>query len=339
MRVSQLQNLTWAGNVVVLVGLAWVGVVFWEASKKKPAPEWAWPKVKVGAEGAKWPGDLAAFTHVWKTEIGGKVPPPPAAPTADKPKEDRWTEFKNKFKYLSGWECIGQSWRSTVNVNFEGKDCVIRPGDEIGGFQLLQFTLVPVVSAKPDADKRPVNVARVVFRNPENGLAMPIDQAAVPQTLSDTKNPLFVKEYGANVRPDTINETDPLPQKAYLDPGTNEWIVPADEQVWIERFAEKAVLGKLAAKPETDAQGATRGLRILAFPEIGTPLAPSHGIGQGDVVRSINGVAIASKNDVLDYLRGAGKALDRYEVVVETDHAERTIVYRVPRPVHRPSRD
>src|SRR5262245_55164788 len=141
MRVSQIQNLTWAGNVLVLAGLVWVGMQFWEARKQKSVKEWKWDTQKASAEGPRWPGELSTFAHIWQTPISGKVPPPPKPPETQVIKVDKVQEFKGKLKYYGGWEFPGQPELSTARVNFEGKDWSISPGSKLGGFQLVGFAL------------------------------------------------------------------------------------------------------------------------------------------------------------------------------------------------------
>src|SRR5688572_5253695 len=105
MRVSQIQNLTWAGNLLVLGALVWVGLKFWQAKKvsQKPAKEPVWEKTKgVDPNMNRWPPELAAFSHIWGTPINGKVPPPPAPPKVEEKKLDRVAEFKQGFKFLVG---------------------------------------------------------------------------------------------------------------------------------------------------------------------------------------------------------------------------------------------
>src|SRR5678810_917179 len=99
MRVSQIQNLTWAGNVLVLGCVVWVGLQFWRVKNAKPPAEEAWKKAKTDDLGKqRWPGERTAFNDIHVTPINGKVPPPPevAKPVVQ---VDPTTEFKAKLKY------------------------------------------------------------------------------------------------------------------------------------------------------------------------------------------------------------------------------------------------
>jgi hypothetical protein len=319
MRVSQIQNLTWAGNVLVLAGLVWVGLQFWNARKLKAPEPPKWDTQKAGVEGPRWPGELSAFTHIWQTPINGKVPPPPPPPNKEPPKVDRVAEFKSKVKYAGGWEFTEQPERSIARVNFEGKEVSISPGATLGGFQLVQYTL--------DAEKK---TAKLVFLNPENlePFAIEQPQSAAPPLTGPGNEPV---KRGASdlIKDGIVTELGPLPRTAYTEPGSGDIVIPEEEQVWLEHFGEKNVWNNLATKPDVDSQGVSRGVRIMAAPEV-PPLKPSHGIVAQDVVRSINGEPMTSKEDILNYLRGKGRGLARYEVVVDNGGKTRTVVYRVP---------
>lgn len=327
MRVSQIQNLTWAGNVVVLAGLVWVGLQFWETKKAKASPEPVWPKGKIGAVDQRWPGELPAFQHIYTTPINGKPPPPPAPPVKVEPKVDRTVEFRAKMKITGGLENVSQPERSLARVNYDGKDSWIQPGNSVAGFQLVQFTMYAV--KKPGGP--PTNMARMVFRHPEVKDDVVIEQAPsnLPPLTSDDNTPVK-RTLGPGVEPGPILETQTPDPSAFRDPETGHWIIPATEQLWIETFGEKNIWSKLATEPVLDAQGVARGVKFKTIPEQGTPLVP-HGIGQGDVVVSINKVAVGSKEDILNYLRGDGKGLERYDVVIDTNGSIRTEVYVVRR--------
>jgi hypothetical protein len=53
-------------------------------------------------------------------------------------------------------------------------------------------------------------------------------------------------------------------------------------------------------------------------------------------VTAINGVAVSSKEEILNYLRGDGRGLTKYVVDVENNGAKRQVVYLVRR-VEKPA--
>jgi hypothetical protein len=331
MRVSQIQNLTWLGNVLVLGGLVWVGIQFWNVNKltkqKPKEPEWAKAKSSDDVGKQRWPGELAAFKHIWETHVNGKVPPPPPPVVKEQPKVDRITEFKNKVKYLNGMEFIAEPERSYARINFDGKEVWVSPGHSLGEFQLTQFTLD---NRDPEPKKR---TFRLVFLSPDGQKVVIEDVQPNPASVTDGAPGPFQKALkepiGVVVKPDACE------QKAWQDE-KGDWHIPEDEQRWLEVYGEERVWKKLEARTEVGPDGKPKGLRILSFPETGTPLARTHGIGQGDVVTAINGVAVSSKEEILNYLRGDGRGLTKYVVDVENNGAKRQVVYLVRR-VEKPA--
>jgi hypothetical protein len=345
MRVSQIQNLTWAGNVLVLGCVVWVGLHFWrvKVESAKPVPEPGWKQAKTDDVGKqRWPGERSAYDDIHKTPIGGKVPPPPVV-TKEPVKIDRTQEFRNKLKYLSGVQFPSSPERSLARVSYDGKEIWVRPGDDLGGFRLIEFSLSPAKAAaaapgKP-ALKDEAKIARMVFRNPDAPEPLVIEQPEPPaQALVSTGDKLVMTLQDLEaIKLGRSPLAGPLKNPAFQQPD-GDWVITEDEQLWIEVWGDKHVLPNLGTKPETDADGNPRGVRITSLPESKTPLAPSHGIVVDDVIRSINGVPVNSKEEIVEYLRGPGKGLAKYTVVIEKDGAERTVVYRVPRPA-KASRD
>jgi hypothetical protein len=338
MRVSQIQNLTWAGNVLVLGCVVWVGLQFWRVKNQKPPVEDPWKKAKTDDVGKqRWPGERSAFDDIHKTPINGKPPPPPAPP-APPVKIDRTTEFKGKLKYLSGVQFPSSPEMSLARVTYDGKEMWIQPGDDVGGFRLIEFNLVPVkqpaaAPGKPSL-KDESKLARMVFRNPDAADPLVIEQPD-PQSkplLEAGKGLVETPAETEGIKRGRCPKSGPLRNTGFQETG-GDWIITDDEQLWIELYGDELLLPNLGMKPETDSAGNPRGVRITALPESKTPLAPSHGLFMGDVIRSINGVAVSSKEEIVEYLRGPGKGLPKYKLVVELNGAERTVVYRVPRPV------
>jgi hypothetical protein len=335
MRVSQIQNLAWAGNALVLVGVAWVGLQFvqtWKASRGKQTVEYVWPKIQpVGQRNVHKP--LAEFRSIWETPISGKVPPPPAPVEAARPKLDRWAEFQGKLTGVSGTEFIDQPERSVARIKYEGREISVKPGEDVGGsgFQLVQFTL----EVRPDNAR----VLKLVFRHPETGdyVSKDLVSPMANPSVAASGDKAFQPAFGENIKP-PLPEKAPLKATAYQEPKTREWIIPIEEQDWLEAHGDK-ILARVATKPDVDAQGVSHGVIIKSPIEVDTPLAANHGINIEDIIRSINGKPMTSKEDIVAYLRGEGKGLDRYEVVVEHQGKPRTVTYHVRRPVRRSPRD
>ena len=58
-------------------------------------------------------------------------------------------------------------------------------------------------------------------------------------------------------------------------------------------------------------------------------LAAKRGLRQGDVIKSINGVAVNSREEAVTYVKGPGKGRSRYDVVVERSGRLVTFTYNV----------
>jgi hypothetical protein len=333
MRVSQIQNLTWTAHVLVLAGVGWVGLQFWATRARNPALEWAWPTVRpVGPDETK-SKDLTAYGPIWEVPIGGFVPksikdaPPPPPP-------DRWTEFQSKLAGVGGFQVVPDDARSVARLRYAGRDISVKPGCDVGGagFQLTKWTLTT------HADRS--RTMSLVFRDLKEGVDRTKDERIpAPSGLVGTGAPPVKRPCRGGFVGDEVPENGPLDTKAYEDPVTHEWVIPDAEQDWIELYGEKNILAQVPTKPDVDAQGVSHGLKIVGSIEGAAPaLAASHGIDPGDIVRSIDGVAVTSKEDVLDYLRGDGKGRTTYAVVLDRDGKERTVVYRVPRRARRSPR-
>lgn len=327
MRVSQIQNLTWAANVLVLGGLVWVGLNFWRVKTAKPSVDLAWPKAaRTDAIGPRWPGELSGFADVWKTPINGVVPPPPVkAEAAVKP--DRTTEFKSKLKYLGGFEFMGtSSARTTIRVSYDGKEQSVSPGGQVAGFKLVQVELAQV----KDPNGMEATTPKLTFQNPDTGANVEIVVPPLPAQRFLGPNEPWKPQPAADIEHGPVKENGPLDATPYTEPATGDVVIPFEAQDWIAVYGEKNLLGQLGVQPKVDGEGKAIGIRIVTVPGQGTPLGPTSNVYPEDVIRSINGVPVTSKEDVILYLRGAGKGLSRYEVVLDRAGQEKTVVYRVP---------
>jgi hypothetical protein len=330
MRVNQIQNLTWAANVLLLGGLAWVGMSFWRVKTTKPSIDLAWPKAgKTDEIRPRWPGEIAGFAHISTTPISGAVPPPPEK-TAAPVKLDRTTEFTSKLKYLGGFEFLTHPELTIVRLSYDGKEMSVNPGQEIGttGFQLQGV----VVKREKDA-KGEVQVTHVLtFKNPDTGATFPIPFAQAPGApLTDERIAKFERVLGDGLERAVPKENAKLAATPFTDPASGDVIIPEESQDWIRAHGEKSLLGTLGTETAVDKEGRPKGLRVKSAPGQNTPLGVSSGVYPEDVLLSINGVPVTSKEEVLLYLRGDGKGLDKYVVVLDRAGQEKTVVYRIPR--------
>ncbi len=322
MRVKQVQNLAWAANVAVFMGMGFVVWQFWLVKfRAPPAEEVEWPEVggarQQTAGAGRWPGELSAFQHIWLTPVNGLVPPPPPPPVKQPP-PDPSRDFKNKMQFRAAWIFLGQPSRSVAQVEYTGQRSM-RVGERVDSWQLV------ALGRDPETGRH-----SLTFRHPEVKDDVTIEEKPLPGDGPFAKpGPFISPAFGGAVEPGAISENS-VPQQAFRDPASGEFVIPHDEQVWWETYGEKKVLERLQLQEVTDPKDATpRGVKLKRQPETGTPLEGSRGINAGDVIVSINGQPIRTKADILAYLRGPGRGLARYEVVVDTSGKERTVVYNL----------
>ena len=335
MRVSQWQNIAWIADALVLGVVVLAGIQFRQVTSANAPPTPRWRPASTGEAAApRWPGERSAFDHIHATPIGGREPAAPAA-APERPPVDRIQAFRDGLSYLGGVEFPDSPEESLAFVRFDGKEMWLRPGDAVGAsaFRLIEFTIVRRSSSDAVAPVDAPRIARLAFADPDGGEDVFVEQPD-PQShrLVAPAGPPLISPLDDTpaVRRGRVSETDRLDRPPYRKPN-GDWVITDEAQLWIEVWGERHVVPNLGMRPVADAEGRPRGARITELPEAKTPLGPSHGLCVGDVIRSINGVAVNSKDEVLEYLRGPGRGKLTYVVGIETDGAEREIVYRVPR--------
>lgn len=321
MRVRQVQTLVWLGNVLVLAGAGWVGWNFVSTKKaqaKTAKPEW--PEVAAKPIDSRWPGEVKAFTHIWETPVNGPPPPPPEVKGPIVVKKDPAEEFREKLQITGGM--LGSSSTTTVNFTFDSKAATLRLGEKLeGAGRSWQFVRFDFERATGKATARFVS----------GDLDVVVSQ--VPPSmkpLTDEESGKFTASYGGAVDPNLVRR-EKIDRPGYFDKVSGEWTVTHEESLWWDLWGEAEVLSKLSARSETDPEGNARGVRLLSVPSPSALLPDGRGLRQGDLVRSVNGVPTKDLKDVTNYLRGEGRGLPRYVVVIERDGTEKTVVYNVER--------
>lgn len=320
MRVDQIITLVWTANVLLLGGTGWVGWKFWEQKKAPPPPKTVeWPEVGARPTPSRWPGDESKFRELWDVQINGLVPPPPkAAEPVKAAPVDPATAFRNRYTIEAGFPST-YPWGTVLQVKDSQKASTVLlvPGESLDDWKLVQVDINLATGA-----------CRAGFSNPayEKGI-LSIEQKlpAFPDVAKAGDPTPFVPEYPSDsvARKDAVKR-EVLTVQAYKDSATGEWWVPDDETTWMEIWGESEILSKTKFKERPE------GLEISTRPPRAA-LDSTRDFDQGDVVVSINGTPVRTLADVTNYLRGAGRGLARYEVVVERDGARRTQVYNVQR--------
>jgi len=322
MRIRQVQTLVWIGNVLVLAGAGWVAWGFVQTKKAQAgAGKSEWPEVAAKPIETRWPGEVKGFEHIWKTPVDGQIPPPPEVKIEKPVQVDPAVEFRNKLQITGGM--VGSSVTTSIQFTFDGQAKTLRLGETIDGvgksWQFIRFEW-----------DRLTGTANARFVAGDLDVAVSQKPAGL-KPLTDDETRKFVAEFvpGGPIDPQAVR-LDKIQRPAFLDPATGEWTVTSEEALWWETFGESAFLSKLAAKAETDAEGNPRGVRLVTVPTL-PALSGGRGILTDDVIVSINQVPVKELKDVTNYLRGDGRGLERYDVVVERSGAQKTIVYKVER--------
>jgi hypothetical protein len=331
MRVSQVHTLVWAGNVLLLAATGWVGWEFWQTKKaQSQLPPVEWPVAdKATATGPRWPGPLTDFEHIWKTPLNGLVPPPPPPPVPpDVPKLDAANEFKKKVKVLAAWLGEPAAEATIVNIEWGGKPVSIGLGhvieDTVEG-KPFRWQLQKVAGRKDDGG------GILTFHSSQVEKAGGFVVVEQPHVTVPAWPPFPPAPPDRDALDEKNVTRGVLTEQAFRDPDTGAWTVPAGETAWWRVHGEDVVLKNLKTQDVVAPDGRKLGVKLMSHPGEGSVVGTDRGISKGDLIKSINGVAVGSMGDVMLYLRGEGRGATKYIVVVERDGAERTLTYRIVR--------
>lgn len=316
MRVDQVITLVWAGNIALLGGTGWVGWKFWEQKKaSREIVQTEWPESgEALPQMDRWPGPVDQFQTVWKTPLDGLVPPPPKPPEETKTVVETLEQrFRNRIKIVNAVAATNPA-ASILKVQSGGQELVVALGQIVDEWQL--------VSIRIDASKSQVIAG---FTNPmyEKGVLV-IEQAV------EALKPIATEGAGRLIRrfEDAFSadaaKLSPDDAQGFLNPATGEWEIPEKETLWWEFNGPSEIVEKtkLVSRPQ--------GIEIASLPPRG-PLNNTRGITQGDILVSVNDVAVRTIEELYAYFRGEGRELTRFVVVIERDGARRTQVYNVAR--------
>ena len=331
MRISQIKTLCWLGNGLVLVGAAYVGLHFWQTFESRgKVAQVEWPDT--GGKGAierRWPGAVTGFTAIWSTPVNGLVPKPPEKTEGPRVPTDPSKIFLAKFQLMTVWTDEGDPFRSVAFLKSSGgsKDAgllPVRTGERLDG-----FTFVGIETER--------GLPTLLFTHPEIEKPVRMSLSGSPdQTLARAGERLVRELAAATAIAKPVTDPSRIERPAFRDivsdPSGLTWRMPKEETAWWEDFGEERVLAKLAVQNKQDADGRPVGVTLRSQPGQGTPVGEGRGLGVNDTIKAVNGVPIGTKEDILRYLRGEGRGLTRYEVLVEDETGrERTVVYIIER--------
>jgi PDZ domain len=116
------------------------------------------------------------------------------------------------------------------------------------------------------------------------------------------------------------------PETTRIDDST--WQIGVDTA---DRFA-KNYAEELAIQRSADHRDPRTGRRdgIQLLDVAPGSMAESHGLSSGDIVKSINGHPVTSKQEAITFVKNNKDVYDKWEVVVESKGLEKTLVYYSP---------
>ena len=120
---------------------------------------------------------------------------------------------------------------------------------------------------------------------------------------------------------------DRRPERTFMVDVNTFQIGVLDSQELGQNYAEV-----LADQPHADHRdprtGRRDGIQLLEVKE--NSVAASYGLSTGDIVKSINGHTVTSKQEAITFVKNNKDVYDKWEVVVESKGLEKTLVYYSP---------
>jgi hypothetical protein len=116
------------------------------------------------------------------------------------------------------------------------------------------------------------------------------------------------------------------PTRELVEIRENEFNVPAEEEQWWGEYGEEELTEKVALET-AKVGGKSIGLMFKSV-EKGS-MIQRRGVKSGDILKSINGKPVRTRQEVVNYLNKEGKGLKQYTVVMERDGKEIKKVYNV----------
>lgn len=325
MRIKALKQLLWIVNALLVLGV--VGVVmkffFLAPTNRKLARSAEDILGEVIQQGRRTiertkpdPAHTYRFTH--ELAIFGAPPPPPEVANPETPVAQRSPLARN---YELMWTLLDpRGWGSYAHLaKLPDRKTLtaVEVGEKVdGAWKLIRVSLTDA-EFEDEVTGDTVTLERVTTPT------IPLNDGSDSPNSGDAELPP-----GMEVAKRTPEEDFRLgPVKSALKKGENHWEMPAEEGNWLGRNGEQ-VASQLTLKPEQDpATGRPDGVRVVNIAE--GSIARSRGLLPGDKVKSINGTPVNSRGDAISYLKGPGKGLNRYLVVIERKGKIITMTYDV----------
>jgi len=116
------------------------------------------------------------------------------------------------------------------------------------------------------------------------------------------------------------------PTRELVEIRENEFNVPPEEQEWWGAYGEDELTSKVALEP-AKVDGKSIGLMFKSVEK--KSMMERRGVKSGDILKSINGKPVRTRQGIVNYLNKEGKGLKRYEVIIERNGKDIKKVYHV----------
>jgi hypothetical protein len=117
-----------------------------------------------------------------------------------------------------------------------------------------------------------------------------------------------------------------VPETTRIDDRT--WQIGYDTAKRIEKNYAEELANQRTADHRDARNGRRDGIQLLDVAP--GSLAETHGLSTGDIVKSINGHPVTSKQEAVTFVKNNKDAYDKWEVVIESKGHEKTLVYYSP---------
>jgi len=321
MRIKGLKKLLWVLNTLLVCGIVAYALFFFILGgvrrRGARSPEQVLgklPKATTGIKDAdKVPVDF--FRYIHELPINGDPPPPPVE-AVDPGEAVRIPPLAQNYKLLWTKVDVGNPWASFAHLESRktaGKTTHVSLGQKVDRWKLI---LVENYKAKFEDENGESVVLEVDRPEPDSfGTAGGKDEPDVPDRIGGKPKEPVTKDSG--------------PHREAIERSPNNWEVPPEEVEYWGEFGEQVAedVGVLTVTDPKTKKAV--GLQIKSIKE--RSILNRRGVKTGDILKSINGNPVRSRQDVLNYLKGTGKGLSRYQLVVERNGRDVTTTYNVKR--------
>ncbi len=326
MRIKFLKKLLWGVNALLVLGVVGVVLKFFFLAPTNPkvarsAEDILGEVIRQGRRKIERdkPDPAHTYRNTHELAIFGAPPPPPEVQDPGSPVATRSPLARN---YELMWTLLDpHGWGSYAHL---------------GKLPDRKVILNVEVGEKVDGAWKLISVSRfhAEFEDESTGDTVTLERKKVEVPPLDA-GAVEVGEPGAGgtgmvgpaprLSPEEDFNRGPI--KGALKKSENHWEMPAEEASWFGRNGDR-VANQVSLKPEKDpATGRPDGVRITSIQK--GSIAQARGLLLGDKIKSINGTPVNSRQDAVSYVKGPGKGLSRYLVVIERKGKIITLTYDV----------